>query len=76
MKEELLNEHNLKLFEKFKDLGRQQNATASAVALSLLINDKKVNTFAQIGPANEEQLRASFESIKVSLDNIEINTLL
>lgn len=76
VKEELLNEHNLKLFEKLKDLGRQQNATASAVALSLLINDKKVNTFAQIGPANEEQLRASFESIKVSLDNIEINTLL
>lgn len=76
VREELLNEQNLKLFEKLNDLGKEQNATASAVALSLLINDRKVNTFAQIGPANEEQLRASFESIKVSLDNIEINTLL
>lgn len=76
VREELLNEHNLKVFEKLKVMASEKNTTASALALAVLINDKKVNTFAQIGPANIEQLKSSFESLEISLSAEEINKIL
>ncbi len=76
VKEELLNDHNLKVFKKLKVIAEEKNTTASALALAVLINDKKVNTFAQIGPTDTEQLESSFKSLKISLSSEEINEIL
>ncbi len=64
-KTQYLNDYNLELAKKLKEIANKNNVTASAVALAMLINDTKLNTFAQIGPKTVQQLDALLEATKV-----------
>ncbi|MBR4099503.1 MAG: aldo/keto reductase [Clostridia bacterium] len=70
-KTEFLNAYNLKLFERLKELANKKNTTVSTLVLAALINDSKLNTFAQIGPVTQEQLETSLKATTVSLTDSE-----
>jgi len=74
-KSEFLNEYNLKLFERLKILAEKNNTTVSTVALVALINDLKLNTFAQIGPRTIEQLENSLKATDIILTNVDMEIL-
>lgn len=70
------NEHNMELYKRVSEIAKEKNVSASATALALLIKDKKLNTFAQIGPLTIEQLVGSFEALKVQISDEQRNYIL
>lgn len=66
-KTQYLNEYNLKLAEKLKEIADKNQVTVSTIAVAMLINDTKLNTFAQIGPKTVEQLEALLDATNVKI---------
>lgn len=67
VKKEFYNEYNLRLFKRIKQIAEAKNTTVPAITLAALINDKRVNTFAQIGPQNSRELLSSLASTEINL---------
>ena len=62
VKDEFLNAHNLELYNRLKEMSKEKNVSISALMLSALTSDDKVNTFVQIGPRKIEYLTDSMSA--------------
>ena len=75
-KRDFINERNLKILERLNETSIAKNVTVSDLVLATLVGDKKLNTFAQIGPKNVAELEVSVQSMNVSLTEKERNYIL
>ncbi len=75
-KKEYMNEYNLALAEKLKRVSEEKGVNLSALVLSLLVSDKKLNVFAQVGTRKLSHLREAFEFDCVKLSDGEITEIL
>lgn len=55
-RERYLCEENLKRLEKFKEIYVETNVSVASQVLAYICEDKNINSYAIIGPKNEEQL--------------------
>ncbi len=68
VKKEFLNDYNLSLYKKLKNLSVEMNTSISSLLLYALVTDKKLNTFAQIGPRKIEFLEDSLKIADINGD--------
>lgn len=73
---EFLNDYNLTLLEKLKNLAAEKNVSIPALVPAVLTSDEDVNTFAQIGPQTVGQLESSLEAADLKLTGKERDYLL
>jgi len=71
VRNELFNEHNVAIFEKLKILAKEKNTSVAALVLAVLIADKKVTTFAQVGSRTAEELALSMAALDVKISEEE-----
>ena len=76
VRKEFYNDYNLGLFERLSILAQKKNTTVSAVTLAALIDDTHLNTFAQIGPQNVNELLSSLTAAEVTITAEEREWLL
>ena len=66
-KDEFYNERNLAILERIKEFSKNKCVGVPAVVLAALISDTKINTFAQIGPQNVNELKASLTAMEFEI---------
>ncbi|MBE6571743.1 MAG: aldo/keto reductase [Ruminococcaceae bacterium] len=75
-KKEYLNDHNLALAEKIKQISQTKNTNVSALMLALLVSEKKLNVFAQVGTRKISHLKEAFEFDKIDLSDEEFDYIM
>ena len=75
-KREYLNDYNLKLAQKIKDIAEEKKTNISAIVLSLLTSDTNLSVFAQVGTKKISHLTESFDFEKVEFSQKEIDEIL
>lgn len=75
-RKEYMNEYNLALAEKLKIISQEKNVNISALILSLLVSDKKLNVFAQVGTRKLSHLKEAFDFEKLNLSEEEIASIM
>lgn len=71
VRNELFNDHNVTIFEKLKILAKEKNTSVAALVLAVLIADKKVTTFAQVGSRTPEELALSMAALEIEISEEE-----
>ena len=75
-KNEYMNDYNLALADRLKHLSEEKNTNISALVLSILTSDKKLNVFAQVGTRKLSHLKEAFEFEKLQLSDEEVEFIM
>lgn len=71
VRNELYNERNVTIFERLKKLAKEKNTSVAALVLAVLIADKNVRTFAQVGSRTAGELALSMSALDVEVSEEE-----